>query len=815
MQPGFPATEARTHDVRATRRGVRLRGRVGRITVLGSLLVGSGLAPPADAGAPDDLPPPRLKLALALEALPPRGAQPPAARDPASRASEIPRLRLETALAPPTSPWAPRGGPTGLAPTPTQPSPAPQRDDRTRNEPVLQRPRPEQGEPPPDVPPLTGPLRKGSASAKAPSAPTMPVAPVSAADRSGSDAAVYGEGDFLPADELEDDAVPSGPRPAPGAAAPAPSASSPRRKWGAAPIRWGGTVSAGLRRYQTEDGTANLQQVYETRMRASSFVIQPYIALVTGEMGLTMVRSQNDGGSSVAASNLVGTSVSGSGTASVFPQSRFPFQASLSVSDSRSDGSITDTNTQRRRLTLRQDYSPLVGQWRTSGQYDRSELKGDFGTDTVDRLSGMYSTSLEGHSLSGSGSLSSNRASGGRSSDLYLSGSHGYRLSDAWVLDSNATYTSQDFDFSGEGTSFGGKATSAQLYSFANWTPQDSRWRGTAYGRYFQTESSFGGVSFKSQNYAGSGSLSYQASRNLSLYGTLGVTSSGSGRFGTTQSLGLGYSGDPRTWGPYSYNWNASSSVNNSTSSSGTSTRSGSVALGHSLTRNWQLSETTLVNGSVNQTAGTTRSQGIGSVTNSTLTHSASLSLQASPTDELSGLISASVSDSRVSGDATSAFQFFNLQVSGRWRINAYSDMSSNLTWQVSKQSNRQNDEIAQEFTIDPETGELRERQDIFLDESRSRTSSLSGNFNYGHVRVFGVRGLRYTLDFRANTNRTYARRFGDPDADRESPSLDLDQRLKYRIGRLDTELQVRVAEFEERRNSLVFLRVTREFGAF
>jgi len=827
MRQGFPVRDPREPVARPARRRAGLRTRAGGFTVLGGILLGAGVSAPGFAAIAEDPPPPRLRLALELEGLTRPRLQAPNETVPAaserldSVAAELPPLRLAIALLPvggPGSPAPSRGGPDlpVLAAPPPRPEP---RDKSSSNGPPLVPPRPER---------VVQPARTDAVaqSALPPRPPASPrpagaakdAALESGAARSGSDASVVGDDEFLPADELGEP-LPTTPRPQPAATTAPPSATSgPRRNWGVAPIRWGGTLSTGFRRYQSEDSPASLQQVYEARARASSFIMQPYIALVSGDVGLTMVRAASGGDGSAAGSNLIGTSINGGGTLSVFPQSRFPFQASLAVSDSRSDGSLTSTNTSRRRLSLRQDYSPREGNWNASGQYDRSDLQGDFGNDVVDRLSGSYATTVAGHGLTANASLSSNRTSSGDSTDLYAAGGHSYRLSDAWALDSSATYTSQDFHFDENGNSVDGTATSAQLFSFATWNPADTRWRGTVNARYFQTESTFSGGTFATKNFGGSSSLSFQANRNLSVFGTFGLNSSGSGQYSTSQSLGLSYSGDPLTWGEYQYNWHGSSSVSNSTSSRGDSAHSGSVSLGHSVNRNWHLSDMTLLNGSVNQSVGMTRSTGLGSITNVTLNHTGSLTLQVNPNDQLSGYISASASDNRVSGDATSSFQLFNMQVSGRWRINVYSELNSNLTWQVSNQKNSQQDDFTQDSTIDPETGQFRDTSLLFRDDGRSRTSSLSGNLGYGHVRVFGIRGLRYSLDFRADTSQTRARRarqFGDPDAERESPSLDLDQRLKYRIGRLDTELQFRVAEFQERRSSLIFFRVSRDFGAF
>ena len=544
-------------------------------------------------------------------------------------------------------------------------------------------------------------------------------------------------------------------------------------------------------------------------MRASSYIMQPYIALVSGDLNLTMVRDQSGNDGSAASSNLTGTSIGGNGIVNIFPQSRFPFQASLSVADSRSDGSFADTNTRRTRLGLRQDYRPAVGPWSASGQYDRSELNGDFGKDTVDRLAGDYQTHFGDHTLSANGAFSANRSREQTTDDFYAAATHGYRFDEALSFNNTASITQQKFSLAGGGSGSSGDAQSLQLFSYASWVPADSAWQGTGNLRYFQTRSNFGGSSFENRNIGASGSLTYRASRNLSLFGSLGLASNGEGSLGTNQNLGINYSGDPLNFGQYNYNWYSSASVSNSTSSEIDAQRSLSASLGHSLQRSWQPTEQTFLSANVNQSVSNNRSMGLGSVSSSTLSHGASLSLQANATDNLSGYISASLSDSRVMGDTASSFQMFNLQVNGRWRISAYSELNSNLTWQLARQQFESDTEI---IIID-EFG----RPIVVDSESLSRTSSLSGSLGYTHGRVFGLRGLRYSLDFRANTNRDNSRRRGNPDALRtpDQATWDLDQRLRYRIGRLDTELQFRIAEIQDRQNSLVYVRVIRSFGAF
>ncbi|WP_286164346.1 hypothetical protein [Azoarcus sp. DN11] len=656
----------------------------------------------------------------------------------------------------------------------------------------------------------SGKTKRDTETSRTPAAPVLAAAETaeSAAPR-GSDAKVVGDGDFRPADELDaEPAVADLPVPSrnKGSAA-ADQATTPRKRWGMAPVRWGGTLSAGLRRSTSENSTSTTSEIYEARLRANSYIWKPYIALVSGDFALTAIRSQDSG--DAASSNLAGTSVTGSGTLNLFPQSRFPFTASLALSDSRSNGSFSTSNIEQRRLSLRQDYRPQIGQWTAAAGYDRSELTGTFGSDTVDRVFGNYSNVLGKHSVNLSGDFTRSRADGQSSRSYYLGGGHGFSFSDELSLNTNASITGQQFGIGSEDSTTA-KTQSTQVFSYANWTPMDSKWRGSANLRYFETNNTIAGTTFESRTLGGAANLTYQASRNLSFFGTAGINVDSDRRVNSNQALGVSYSGDPRHLGGYDYTWFTSASATNSTAAKGITSRSINGSLGHSLVRSWQISDQSLLSGSVTQSVTNSRTTGLGSASTTTLNHGASLSMQANAGDRLTGYLSTSFSDSRTRGDATSSFQLFNVQLTGNWRVDANSELDSNLTWQWSRQ---QSDRINQPVVLIDQFG-----RPVFRDDtSRTGNTSLSGGVGYSHRRFAGIRGLRYRLDFRANTNRDDSRRFGNPDALREQDraTLDLDQRLLYRIGRLDTELQYRIAEIRGERNQLLFFRVIREFGSF
>lgn len=722
-------------------------------------------------------------------------------------AYQLPNIAADRPSAPgPTS--SKDGKPLSPAPQPEQPQPGNTRSDGDAPPIPVRRSAISEGKKTQDT--LVDASRRTGRSVDASAAAPAPLKvasenSASEAQTGGTDAKVVGDGEFLPAEESTiESTVADLPVPSRSKGSSTPNLSAPsQRRWGAAPIRWGGTVSAGVRRSSSDTSSGSTSQVYEGRLRANSYLWKPYIALVSGDFVLTSMRSQESG--DVSSNNLVGTSVTGNGTLQLFPQSRFPFSASLALSDSRSEGSLSDSNVKQKRLSLRQDYRPQVGQWTAAAAYDRSELTGAFGSDIVDRVFGNFSNSRERHSVNFSGDFSRSQAAGQTGKSYFLGANHGFAYSDELSLSTNASLTGQQFDLDTDSAT----AQSLQVFSYGNWSPAESKWRGSANLRYFQTNNTVGGEDFASRIVGAAANLNYQANRNLSFFGAAGLNADTDNNLTSSQSLGVSYSGDPLRFGNYDYSWFTSASLSNATSGGGDSFRSVTGSVGHSLMRTWQTSERTTLSGNLNQSVSSSRSTGIGSSSTTSFNHGASIGMQANAGDTLTGYLSASASDSRTTGDTTSSFQMLNVQLTGNWRINQYSELDSNLTWQWS----RQESENDQPVVLVDEFGRPLFREDT----SRTGNTSLAGGLGYSHRRVLGLRGLRYRLDFRANTNRDDSRRFGNPNALRQQDraTLDLDQRLFYRIGRLDTELQYRIAEIEGRRNQLIFFRVSREFGSF
>ena len=187
------------------------------------------------------------------------------------------------------------------------------------------------------------------------------------------------------------------------------------------------------------------------------------------------------------------------------------------------------------------------------------------------------------------------------------------------------------------------------------------------------------------------------------------------------------------------------------------------------------------------------------------ISHNAGVSWRAYPSESLTSYVSLSAADSRNTGDNENSFQLINFQANGQWQLSRYSSASADFTWQHTRQSNNLHQ-------VDRgTTSELLEDS-----ESEGSGTAMGGSMSYVHARAFGVRGLRYSLLFNANSSRTVSdtRQEGNPDAGRDLVTKSLEQRLDYRIGRLSLRLSTRIAEVDGKKNALVLLRISRDFGS-
>lgn len=567
--------------------------------------------------------------------------------------------------------------------------------------------------------------------------------------------------------------------------------------WTLAPIRWGGNLSAEIRSQSVASQPRSLQSIYTADIRGSTYVWQPWFAQLTGGVGVLTSDSRNgtsQGSAGPLSYGADSTTVIGDGLLSVFPVGRFPFQARYERSDSRASGELTTSDYRATRAGLRQDYRPPQGGANYSVNYDRSVLESStFGRDTVDVFGARMNRQSAAQSLDVTADRASNtRARGGESLLNRVTGLHSYRDGAALTVESLASLNTNEFrDGSGAGISES-NSRFLQLNSFANWRPDaGSPWYITGGGRLFQSVFEGNATQSETQLLSGNLTANYQLNRNTILLGGAGVSqvaTSTATDLITTENAGATYHSDPVKLGDFSYNLSLGGNAANESGGPFGSRQNVTGQFAHYVTRSTSLGPASTLSYNLGQGLASTYD----SVTESSqaLLNSAGASWTLAPDQRAASYVSVTVADSRRTGYGEGDFQLANLQISGQAQFGRHSLGTANLT----VQSTRQNTPAA------PSTG---------------FDTNATGSLSYQHTRAFGVPQLRYYAIYAADEMQYSSRRQGDVNAPLERVNQSLEQRLEYRIGRLDVRLTARIAEIEGRRNSLVYFRVNRQFGAF
>jgi hypothetical protein len=585
--------------------------------------------------------------------------------------------------------------------------------------------------------------------------------------------------------------------PAPGDAAAPPAEGAASFPWTLAPVRWGGSLASELRVVGVADLPRRVQRVDSVETRASTYFWQPWFAQLSG--GLGVLGSHVHSGAATGASGPMGadadsTALTGHGTLSVFPMSRFPFQARLERTDSRTSGELASADFTTTRMGVRQDYRPEAGGTSYSLSRDRSVLESaSFGRDTLDVWEARMTRQSGPQNLDVSADRSRNsRSADGESQLGRVSARHSYREGSVLSVESLASAHSNEFRENGLVVPAERRTRLVQLHSLASWRPEErSPWFVTGGMRLFRTEVEDAGMQSETRTLSGNLGVNYQLSRKTTLSGIASLTEvSTPARRDVigTQGLGATHIPDIIPLGAYLYGRNVSAGLTRESGGPQGERRTTNAQFGHNLTRNFALQSRATVSLNLAQSVSATDdSPGEGS---ETLLHSGGVSWSASPSGRSSAYASLTAADSRRTGAGEGRFQLVNLQATGQFQFSRHALGSANFTTQATRATH----------PAAPGDG-----FDV----------TSTGNLAFQHARAFGVPGLRYFAIYSANESQLASRQLGDLNAPPEQASQSLEQRLEYSIGRLETRLLARAAEIQGQRNWLVFLRVSRRFGAY
>jgi hypothetical protein len=581
-----------------------------------------------------------------------------------------------------------------------------------------------------------------------------------------------------------------------------PTPEEPRRGngvvWQLGPWRSAGALTVDLRTRRLDDGSHAGTQLVIADADWSTYIWRPWFVQLGFGLGALASRETGSDGDVATGLGLLGRAA-----LSVFPASRFPFEARLEVGDSRTQGLGLTTDYRTRRVSITQGWRAPLGNESLSLQFDHSTLEAGEGRDRLAVLGATATAQYGPHRVELAASLSDHHAdaSDQETRQTSLSARHGFEPAPALHVDTLATWNETRLD----GPEVDLTADVRQISSFASWRMAAGALFGrggepllTATARWLQVRSGGSGGRTSAEAANASLGLNHELSPSLrlGLSGSVTRLNSGGGTTSTANASGsLGWTPPQVLLGEWRYGYSASTNLSLAHDSVQGGRHAAGLQGGHNLSRDWRLGETDRVALGFSQSLALMQESSTPGVARG-LAHGASLGWQGSVAEGALAFASLSYSDALTDGETRGRFQLLNLQLSQRMALSRYSSWSVNFTAQAAR--NRASE-------IDPFTGLQR-------DTIADWQPFYSGSASYEHGRFLDVPRLRLSLLASATSQPLERRALGDIDAPRERVSASLEARLDWAAGRLETRLAARLAEVEGRTVGVLQARARRRF---
>jgi hypothetical protein len=568
-----------------------------------------------------------------------------------------------------------------------------------------------------------------------------------------------------------------------------------------APIDHDGYLEYQFRMTRGDEGSGSNQHLATWRARASTFVWQPYILLLDGDLGLTRTRSAN------SASTDDGTIVTGRIGASAFARSTFPLRLFFESRDSRVDGELFDSDFTTRNWGFLQQLASRRNGGRLSLEYRGSDTdQVTVNGKTERRKFGSEQWQLKGSRAFGRNDirfLTSHRALERDTPDqtqerLIVNLRHQYRGSLQFNLEDSLFYSDERLNLNGMDR----LRRFLQFNGYSNWRPNTKKPLVVIGRMVAQAVETGNGATRDSHTYLMSGTATYQFSPQISFAGSAGFQGSGGseaeGRTGTFQRLRGTYRSRPLPLGSLSYDWGASLNLGNRRDSNGVveTVQSMGASLNHGLSR------VSSIGAGRQLQLGVTQSASILADTmdrrEQSLVHTA-YATYSRTRGRTAGYLRFSASDRRLYGDRRDELQLLSLQASSRMQLSRTRSLNGGFSLQFST--------ATAPMMMGPDPDDMRMR------DSGSYTYSV--NLSYVDRELFKVDGLNFLSEL-----RYLSADFRDDDPfrpDEFDPSRsDSSWRneLTYRIGLLELRALAEIRDINGRWNSLAFFSVRRYYGA-
>ena len=554
------------------------------------------------------------------------------------------------------------------------------------------------------------------------------------------------------------------------------------------PLRLWGEISSTYRVVQPGGADAgrstNLRNT--GTISASTYLWRPWFALLNGSLSLSTDETESDD-----QFNAEDQFVTGDLDFNLFPTSRFPFSAYYRESRNEFDNSNLTRNVDTVEYGLTQRYRTPDGRHRYRGEYENNHQDRGEGVvfDTENFLLAA-SNRIGRHSLNTDISFDAvdNRGTGESLDSQTLTLDHAWDGVPNLTLDNLASHTVSESDLIGARNDI----EISQFSSFATWQPRDRRdLRLTGSVRLIETtlvdEVLTTSPASRSEHEIESVNLNqgliWDATDQLQFSESVNAnrtTNDGEELFIASESIAASYSSLRAETRLGDYGWFVSSSYTNL---HGDLEREEllEAQFSHSLMNDYSNAGAYRLTGNVTQSL-SYQDRSVGDDENR-LGHSYSLTWS----DAAAGgrnLVRFYASDSRQLNEEEDYFQLLNLQYTGSSQRDRYAYFDGNVTLQLTRQRS---------------------------DGDESEETLTNGYIKYRRDRLFRVIGLTFSSELQLNQRRSETERFLQ-DFD-EDTGVTWENTLLYRVGRLETELEIDFVKVGDEYDRLFKFRLNRTFG--
>ena len=553
------------------------------------------------------------------------------------------------------------------------------------------------------------------------------------------------------------------------------------------PVRVWGELSSAYRLRETVGGDSkNTNWLTTGTIGASSYVWRPWFALASGSLSLSVEDNEDQG-----QGKMEDQFATGDFYLNVFPSSRFPFLAHYIESRDQFDSASSQFDTETTEYGLSQQYRSENGRHNYLAEYENNQRdssnRNSFASDSLllssdDRIGDhRLETDLKLDTVD-------NTSTDERAENRSITLNHFYGDTTNWSIENLLSTASAESDFSDSSN----EIDTSQLSSFASWHPRTNKdlkltgsLRLTETRQDQQSDGIMATDAGKSESETANlnQGLVYDYSDNLQLSESINANyldNQNGAVFTASEALAAIYRSDRVDTGLGDYGWSTGAAYRNvhgdvERTHSLATQLSHSLVNAHSSANEYQLRS--------NLTQAFTYELESEEEDAKSIDHSYSITWSNTALKQ-QNLLRFFISDSRTLKRDKDNFQLANLQYTGSNSITRYSQLSGNATLQLTRQETK---------------GVLSEQK------------VSNGQLEYRRSRFFQVPGMFFSSLLKLSERRSETERLIGNDGSATTASLE--NALHYRIGRLETQLDIDFIKIGNNYDRVIMFEFTRSFG--